>query len=422
MTWSIINSGYNLALAVDPNNINNLLVQSIDNLAASSDGGKTWTALPYYGQITFSPSFAIVPGSSPTRVLLCEGYSGVLRFDFGTNAPAPVSTSYCLGLAPSPILSGVVYLETSGLTGISVSEVDNGQTVTALGSTATGYSFSGLDLVPDPTNSSVLYIASSPVPERSSDGGKTWQPLGMVPAPSAYYSSILLVNPLDTTQLLLFRPLSGNAFLTSFTPDLKSIVASTWLGGNGDESVTGLASGSDGLITVSGITTSTDIAQIYGSTHADGTTDTRSGPNDLYIARLTANLSTKSAFRLLGGNGYDSGSAIPDFQGNVLVGGYTYSTDFPVAGQSMSSAMPSATTPNWFFTSLDSDLNLLYSSFLNLGNSPATAAFTAPGPTPDGRVWIAGDTQATNLPTTPGAPDPQPLGYSDIYLMLFNWH
>lgn len=420
-TWSTISLPFASALAVDPNNTNNLLVQYFAELSMSRDGGQNWTPVPYFEQLGLSPSFAVVPGSSPTQVLLCEGYTGLLRFDFATGALTLVSSSSCLGIAPSPILSGTVYLETYGSSGLSFSEVDNGQTVTALGSTGLAYSVS-VDIVPDPVKSNVLYVATDPIVERSSDGGKTWQPLGAVPAPASAssQSTSLLVNPLNTAQLLLFRPLSGNAFLTSFAPDLSAIVASTWLGGNGDETVTGLTSGPDSLITVSGTTTSTDIAQIYGGTHSDGATDARSGLNDLYIARLTPDLSTKSAFRLLGGSNYELGSAVEDVQGNVLVGGYTYSPDFPLAGQPMGAATQSTTAPNWFFTALDSNLNMLYSSFLNLGNSP-TASFSTPGPTPDGRVWIAGDTLATNLPTTPGAPNARPLGYEDIYLMLFDW-
>lgn len=418
-TWSTISIGWAPTLAVDPNNTNNLLVQDLTGLVQSHDGGKTWSSVPYYGQGQFgySPSFAVVPGSSPTQVLLCEGFGGLLRFDFGTVAPALVSSSNCLGVAPSPVRSGTVYMAANGSSGLSISRVDNGQTVTALGSAGVGY-VSNVDIVPDPVKSNVLYVAKYPIPERSSDGGQTWQPLGVIPA--AAYGTTLLVNPLDTAELLLFRSLNGNAFLTTFAPDLSTIIASTWLGGNGDETVTGLTSGPDSLITVSGTTTSTDIAQIYGGTHADGATDTRSGQNDLYLARLTPDLSTKSAFRLLGGNNYEFGSAVQDVQGNVLVGGYTYSRDFPLAGQPMGAATPSTTAPSWFFTSLDSNLNMLYSSFLNLGNSPTTE-FSTPGLTPDGRVWIAGDTQATNLPTTPGAPYARPLGYEDIYLMLFDW-
>ena len=73
-----------------------------------------------------------------------------------------------------------------------------------------------------------------------------------------------------------------------------------------------------------------------------------------------------------------------------------------------------------FFSAFDPNLNILYSSFLNMGNATG-GEFGAPDPTPDGRVWIAGDTQSTNMPTTAGAPFPRPIGYQDIYLMLLDW-
>jgi len=417
-TWTTIRTGFELALAVDPHNTNNLLAQEIYDLVLSRDGGKTWTGLPFQ-RLSVTTSFAVVPGSNPTQVLLSEYNYGLLRFDFGSGNVATVSSSlFCLEVVPST-MSGVVYLEVAAFSGQSLFRVDNGQTLTPLGSAGPRL-FSAANIVPDPVNSNVLYVATYPIPMKSSDGGQTWQPLGQLPAPATDSGTALLVNPSDTSQLLVFRPPNGNAFLTIFKPDLSGIVASTWLGGDGDETVTALTTGTDRLITVSGTTTSTDIAQTYGGTHADGSTDTRSGQNDIYLARLTPDLSTKTAFRLLGGNNYESGSAVHDIQGNILVGGFTYSSDFPVVGQPLGTATQSTTAPNWFFTSLDSNLNSLYSSFLNLGNS-SMADFSRPGPTPDGRVWIAGDTQATNLPTTPGAPYARPQGFEDIYIMLFDW-
>jgi photosystem II stability/assembly factor-like uncharacterized protein len=418
VTWSAINIGYVGALAIDPNDTNNMLLQGFFQLLQTRDGGKTLAPVFTSPQLRLSPTpvFAVIPGMSPYAFVV-EGGAGVFQYNFATGLLAEVSNIPVANpffVAADPVHAGEAYFAGFGATGFVVYSTAQG----TLGTVPGGYSVGAPLVVPDPVDVNVLYVWNGYGYLKTADGGKTWQPLALPSSPNQTVA--LLINPQQNNQLLFFRSAAGNAFLTSFAPDLSGINASTYLGGDGDESLSSIAAGPDGLIAVMGTTSSLDIGRIYGGKHADGTTDQRSGFNDIFAARLTPDLSTKQAFRLVGGSGQESGTFAQDSTGNIVMGGYSSSPDFPTAGQALGAPPKDTSSSLPFFAAFDLNLNILYSSFLNMGNASG-GEFGAPDPTPDGRVWIAGDTQSTNLPATSGAPFPHPIGYEDIYIMLLDW-
>ncbi len=272
----------------------------------------------------------------------------------------------------------------------------------------------GLSLVTDPAQPNTFYLSGGGI-QKTSDGGRTWSILGGVPVP-AYGYPVLLVNPLQHSEILMVKGTGTDALVSSFSADLSILRFSTYFGGNGDEFVSGLALGPDDSITIVGYTTSTDLAQIYGSS-----SDVRAGTNDIFVARLSGDGTSKLAFRLLGGSGseYVSGAAL-DGAGNLIIGGGTNSPDYPVTSNAPFSKKPqgSSTNSTSFLTVLAPDLSLRYSTFLG-GNG--SDSFFFPGLLPDGRVWLTGTTTSTDLLTSNNALYPLPLGYEDVYLMLMDW-
>ena len=210
------------------------------------------------------------------------------------------------------------------------------------------------------------------------------------------------------------KGIGTDAVVASFRPDLSRLRFSTYFGGNGDEQIGGLALGSDDSITIVGTTYSTDLAQRYGSG-----SDVLKGATDVFVARLSADGSSKLGFRLIGGSSSESvtGAAL-DAAGNLVFGGNTLSVDYPVTPNSPFSKKPSSNDYSQFLTVLGPDLSLRFSTYLG-GNGRDT--FQGPNLLPDGRIWLTGTTMSTDLPVSSTAISGSPLGLEDVYVMLLDW-
>jgi len=116
-----------------------------------------------------------------------------------------------------------------------------------------------------------------------------------------------------------------DAFISKLAPDGASLIFSTFFGGGGTESGTGIALGKDGAIYISGYTTSFDFPVI------NSYQDTLRGDRDAFVAKFTPDASTVVFSTFLGGSGVDAavGMAL-DGAGNAIITGFTSSGDFPV--------------------------------------------------------------------------------------------
>ena len=102
-----------------------------------------------------------------------------------------------------------------------------------------------------------------------------------------------------------------------------ALVWSTFLGGRGEEVATKVVVLDDGSYAVHGVTSSTSFPN-------EGTT-TDSG--NIYIARYAPDGQTLLSTAILGGSGPEAAASmakIPDGSGDLVIGGYTWSEDFPV--------------------------------------------------------------------------------------------
>ncbi len=116
---------------------------------------------------------------------------------------------------------------------------------------------------------------------------------------------------------------NSDAFVARLNPDLTSLLASTFLGGSGDDDASSVAIKPSGEIVVAGITNSTNFP---GTPLSVSPFDL--GVPDVFVSRLNASLSTNIRSTYLGGAGAESHAnvAILPSTGEIIVAADTAST------------------------------------------------------------------------------------------------
>jgi hypothetical protein len=193
-----------------------------------------------------------------------------------------------------------------------------------------------------------------------------------------------------------------DVFISKINGDLTNLLSSTYLGGSLSD-VAIIFPGSNGDVYVVGTTLSSNFPTTpgaYDTSYNGGDYDI-----DIFLSRLSGDLTSLIASTYLGGSSLDTfyaiGAMAMDSYSNVYVFGVTSSPDFP-------------TTPGAFDTSFNGDIDTFVSKFNgNLTNLLAstylggTSRDEAYGMTrdSDGNVYVFGTTSSSNFPTTPGAYD-----------------
>ncbi|MFC1475610.1 SBBP repeat-containing protein [Candidatus Zixiibacteriota bacterium] len=180
------------------------------------------------------------------------------------------------------------------------------------------------------------------------------------------------------------------------SPDLDSLVASTYLGGDSSDFTYGLAIDANGDVYVTG-----HVSGSYPTTPGayDPVRNGEGLDEDACVTRLSADLSTLLASTFIGGSDWDWGTAVAlDGQGHVIVVGGTPSVDFPTT--------PGADDPvhngnnDIFVARLDTALqNLEMCTFIGGTNSDMYPAVLPLG---QDNYYVLGNTASANFPTVPG--------------------
>jgi len=173
--------------------------------------------------------------------------------------------------------------------------------------------------------------------------------------------------------------------------DGASLVYSSFLGGHGQDSGTGIVADSSGAAYVTGTTWSSDFPIVPGSFQTKN-----AGVPDAFVTKVNQSGSALVYSSYLGGTGYDSAQGISvDANGNVYVTGGTTSGDFPLLH-------PFQATPGGVFVTefIPSGSGLVYSSYLGENTfSEGGSAITLDN---SGSAYLTG-LPSVNFPTTPGA-------------------
>jgi Beta-propeller repeat/HYDIN/CFA65/VesB-like, Ig-like domain len=268
---------------------------------------------------------------------------------------------------------------------------------------------------------------------------------------------------------------AGDAFVVKLNPPGTGLVYSTYLGGSGQETGTGIAVDSTGNVYIAGFTYSTnfpvttgafqptyagdgdgfiarlsaagstltyasyiggsdpDFAQavaVDSSGNAYLTGSTRSsdfpvvnflqignvGASDVFVTKVSSSGTSLIYSTYLGGSDADFGRAIVvDQSGNVYVSGYTYSSDFPTQNAFQSSSAGGADA---FVTELDATGSaLLFSTYLGGRGQDRALSMTVDA---TGSTYITGDTYSTNFPTTSNALQAYNQGQGDVFVSKLN--
>ncbi|MEW6441951.1 MAG: PKD domain-containing protein [bacterium] len=195
---------------------------------------------------------------------------------------------------------------------------------------------------------------------------------------------------------------------------IDPLLASTFLGGAGNEWAMALTLDGAGNVYVAGATTSANFPTTPGAYDTSYFSQ-----EDVFVTKLNADLTQILASTYIGGSGSfdiygnDEGKALAiDGDGNVYVAGSTASPNFPATAGAYDSSWNGDF--DTFVCVFDADLaNLLASTFLGGGESETNPRLDIGD---QGDVYVAGHTYSSNFPTTDQAFDTSFSGSSDVYV------
>jgi uncharacterized repeat protein (TIGR01451 family) len=199
------------------------------------------------------------------------------------------------------------------------------------------------------------------------------------------------------------------AFVAKFTPDGGTLLFSTYLGGNGDDNIGGLAlDASDNLVLV-GTTQSTDFPAVNAAQPVSG-----GGYSDVFVTKLSPDGATILFSTHLGGSWADTadGKTIAvNATGDIFVAGITASPDFPVTNALQSARSGSG---DGFVARYTSTGSRLYATYL--GGSGGRDEPHGVAADNAGNAYVVGMTDSGDFPVTAGAVDTSYGGSWDAFV------
>ena len=205
-----------------------------------------------------------------------------------------------------------------------------------------------------------------------------------------------------------------DAFLARFDSSLGQLKLSTYLGGVETDSASSVALLEDGRMIVGGATRSTDFPFTAGAFSSDY--------NEMFVAVLSADGQQLQAATSLGGthnNEAVTGVAVAPV-GEIVVAGYTLSSDFPTTPGAFQTTDPFGLGDNGFVSIFDPTLSKLkHSTYLWGGASVRLNTLLVD---PMGAPIVGGVSWGVFFPTTPGAfKETLPFGdINDVFVSRFS--
>jgi hypothetical protein len=189
-----------------------------------------------------------------------------------------------------------------------------------------------------------------------------------------------------------------DVFISKFDSGLTRLLASTFVGGSGDEGYRwpriDMAVTAEGDVVVAGITHSVDFPVTDKAFDREFNGGDQSG--DAFVIVLGNNLSTLKAATYLGGSNNEWRVAVHPVGGGVLVCGETESSDFPTSADAYDRSLN--VIKDVFIARFDHDLSTLEASTLFGGSKLDEALDLESSAT--GEVLITGYTESEDLPVT----------------------
>ncbi|MFB3895544.1 MAG: SBBP repeat-containing protein [bacterium] len=197
----------------------------------------------------------------------------------------------------------------------------------------------------------------------------------------------------------------GDSFVSKLNADGTSLVYSTYLGGSDGDSGVDIAVDTSGNAYLTGFTKSTDFPTTTGAFDT-ACNQNNSDASDSFVSKLNSTGTALLYSIFLGGRNDDYGYSIAiDKSGNAYVTGYTLSySDFPITADAYDTTSINIDSyGDAFITGLNaSGTALLYSTYMGGGYEDWGTAITVDN---SGNVYVTGNTNSSDFPTTPGALD-----------------
>ena len=185
-----------------------------------------------------------------------------------------------------------------------------------------------------------------------------------------------------------------DVFVAKMNATGTGVMFMTFIGGAGDDQGRGIKVNAAGQIYVVGLMGSNFV--VPGGVTGAVTTDPAANNADAFVARLGVG-GNLANFTYLGGSGYDQANAIAfnDLNTDVCVTGQTYSPNFPVTANVHDATYNGG--HDVFVSRLNANLGALnYSTYIGGGNMDYGNAIDVF----NGMIYVAGNTQSSNFPTT----------------------
>ncbi len=196
-----------------------------------------------------------------------------------------------------------------------------------------------------------------------------------------------------------------DVFLSKFSSD-GNLIWSTYIGGVDTELGQGIETNGNGDVFISGVTSSSNFPTTGGAYQS-----TISGSNDAFLSKFSGNGSLNwSTF--LGGNSQDDGQAVAtDINGNVFITGNTESANFPTTSGAYQGTLGGS--GDGYVTKFTGTGSLSWSTFFGGNNKDMGKALATDN---NGNVFVTGNTNSSNFPTTSGAYQTTFNGGMDAFL------
>jgi hypothetical protein len=189
-----------------------------------------------------------------------------------------------------------------------------------------------------------------------------------------------------------------DAFVAKLNAAGNALVYSTYLGGTGVDLANAITVDSTNSAIIVGDTTSTNLPVTTGSFQA-----ALAGAQDVFVTKLSPAGNTVTWLTYFGGNAVDHAAALKqDSTGNLIFGGYTYSTNFPT----ISAFQPqSGGGQDGFVVKMTPNgTSAIFSTYIggSGGSAGAPEEVNAVGVFVTGEVVVAGTTSSVDFPITSG--------------------